>query len=631
MQAELAEWWLVHPVSAHDLVLLAEKRPGHTVVWLDEIQNYLGGDNGLGASTVRALLGTPDPIILVGTIWPQRYAVYTAFPKPNAVDQYFRERDVLKLADAIFISPQLSAAEQQRARGAAIRDQRIRIALDACEHGLTRTLAAAPLLVARWEGAETDEPYAWAVITAALDAARLGATQPLTAKLLSSAAPGYCASRQLADAPTNWFRSALAYATQKVHGAAAALEPEGARMNSVTGYAVADYLLQQSIMTRRTVAVPASLWDALAVHGHSCDLGVIARAAESRGLVRVALNLYEAAAASGDSSISAEAGMMLGIAGRTDDAISWYERGADAGDMSVFVLAGGMLEQVERIDEALVWYRRGAHLNDYQALDELVRLLERTRRQDEAGYWRSRLVGHPVYARLRAGIKNGNEQLRLFFDESRAREESYYSDQGWTPGSWQVLFWKAIMRNDMTEVASALAGQADLQEEYLAYLRRSSDAAGAEECEVSRAYIDLLTIYNRVEIAEAWLRQRIDVTGAGWMILRLARLLGATGRIDEALVWYDHTSIVDGVDAMVEAAELLGKVGRIDEALRRFYRASMSGCREGLWGAVRLLRLAGRVAHADSLQRYGWSAPTGSAARPWQISVHEIARTQATP
>ena len=45
------------------------------------------------------------------------------------------------------------------------------MALSAGGYGLTQTLAAAPQLVARWENARAAAPYAWAVLTAALDAA----------------------------------------------------------------------------------------------------------------------------------------------------------------------------------------------------------------------------------------------------------------------------------------------------------------------------------------------------------------------------------------------------------------------------------------------------------------------------
>ena len=66
------------------------------------------------------------------------------------------------------------------------------------------------------------------MLTAALDAARLGARAPLSADLLRAAAPGYCTSQQQAEAPDNWFEQALAYATGKLHGAAAALSPAAA-------------------------------------------------------------------------------------------------------------------------------------------------------------------------------------------------------------------------------------------------------------------------------------------------------------------------------------------------------------------------------------------------------------------
>ena len=52
----------------------------------------------------------------------------------------------------------------------AVRDRRLQVALSAAGYGLTQTLAAAPQLVARWENARVAAPYAWAVLTAALDA-----------------------------------------------------------------------------------------------------------------------------------------------------------------------------------------------------------------------------------------------------------------------------------------------------------------------------------------------------------------------------------------------------------------------------------------------------------------------------
>jgi hypothetical protein len=134
---------------------------------------------------------------------------------------------------------EFSPAEQDRA--AAARDRRLALALDAEGYGLTQTLAAAPQLVDRWRDARVADPYGWAVLTAALDVARLGGRAPLPADLLRAAAPGYCTSAQQAEAPGNWFERALAYATEKLHGATAALAPAGTGvMCQVAGYTAAD-------------------------------------------------------------------------------------------------------------------------------------------------------------------------------------------------------------------------------------------------------------------------------------------------------------------------------------------------------------------------------------------------------
>ena len=187
----------------------------------------------------------------------------------------------------------------------------------AAGYGLTQTLAAAPQLVARWEDAQTADPYAWAVLTAALDAARLGARAPLSADFLRAAAPGYCTSQQQAEAPGNWFEQALAYATGKLHGAAAALSPAGAGMGQVAGYTVADYLVQHASRERRYARVPASTWDAVLSHIRDpADAARLADSARSRLLYRYAIPLYRHAADAGDQAAAWQLAELL--AGRGD-------------------------------------------------------------------------------------------------------------------------------------------------------------------------------------------------------------------------------------------------------------------------------------------------------------------------
>ena len=263
VKALLPGWWLVHPAGPAEIAALAAAPSPRTVVWLDELQRYLDGEHGLTGGVVRTLLSAPHPAVIIGTLWPDRYAAYTAVPTPGGADPHAREREVLDLAEVVHVGPEFSPAEQDRARAAAERDRRLAVALAAAGYGLTQTLAAAPQLVARWEDAQTADPYGWAVLTAALDITRLGARGPLSADLLRAAAPGYCTSQQQAEAPEKWFEQALAYATTKLHGAAAALTPAGAGMGHVAGYTVADYLVQHAIRERRYARVPASTWDAI--------------------------------------------------------------------------------------------------------------------------------------------------------------------------------------------------------------------------------------------------------------------------------------------------------------------------------------------------------------------------------
>ena len=228
---------------------------------------------------------------------------------------------MLDLAAVVRIGPEFSPAEQDRARAAAARDPRLRVALEAAGYGLTQTLAAAPQLVARWEDAQTASPYAWAVLTAALDAARLGARAPLSPDFLRAAAPGYCTSQQQAEAPENWFEQALAYATAKLHGAAAALSPAGAGMGQVVGYTVADYLIQHASRERRYARVPASTWDAVLSHVRDpADAARLADSARNRLLYCYAIPLYRHAADAGDGHAAWQLAGLLDERGDLDEA-----------------------------------------------------------------------------------------------------------------------------------------------------------------------------------------------------------------------------------------------------------------------------------------------------------------------
>ena len=170
---------------------------------------------------------------------------------------------MLDLAAVVRIDPAFSPAEQVRARDAAARDPRLKIALDAAaqdragaavardprpkigleadQYRLTQALAAAPQLVARWARPPDRQPVCVGSADRGAGCGRLGARAPLRADFLRTAAPGYCIGQQRqTEPPDNWFEQALAYGTAKLHGAAAALSPARTHMGQVPGYTAAN-------------------------------------------------------------------------------------------------------------------------------------------------------------------------------------------------------------------------------------------------------------------------------------------------------------------------------------------------------------------------------------------------------
>jgi hypothetical protein len=138
----LPDWWLVHPAGSAEVAVLARAPAQRTVVWLDELQRYLDCEHGLTGGVMRALLNAPHPAVIIGTLWPDRYTVYTDVPAPGDADPHARAREVLDLAAVVHIDPAFSTAEQGRAEAAAARDPRLRVALKSARYGLTQTLAA---------------------------------------------------------------------------------------------------------------------------------------------------------------------------------------------------------------------------------------------------------------------------------------------------------------------------------------------------------------------------------------------------------------------------------------------------------------------------------------------------------
>ena len=579
VKALLPDWWLVHPAGPGDVSALAAAPPPQTVIWLDEIQRYLDGEHGLTGGVVRALLGAPQPAVIIGTLWPDLYSAYTTMPVSANADPHARERQVLDLADVIRIGPAFSPAEKDRARAAATRDRRLAVALGAAGYGLTQTLAAAPQLVARWEDAQTADPYAWAVLTAALDAVRLGARAPLSADLLHVAAPSYLTSQQQAEAPGNWFEQALAYATVKLHGAAAALSPAGSGMGQVAGYTVADYLLQHASRERRASRVPARSWDAILNHIQDpADAARLADSARARLLYRYAIPLYRYAADAGDEHAALELANLLEKRGDLDEATQILRDRAEAGDGD----AAGQLVRLLTEHGDLEGLRARADAGDPSAAGRLAELLAERGDLDGA----TQILG----PRANAGNEYAAKQLAdLLVDHSdleglRAQAHA---------GNWYAAWRLADYFDDY--------GDPDELVQILRALAHAGDRDAA------RQLADLLEKLGDLDEAEQILRALADA-GDRYAAGRLADLLEKRGHLDEATQILRSLADADDEDATEQLVRRLAQRGDLDGAAQILRARADAGDGDAARQLVRLLAehgdLEGLRARADAGDEY---------------------------
>ena len=638
VKAVLPDWWLVHPAGPGEVAALAQTSTSRTVVWLDELQRYLDGEHGLAGAVVRALLN--QLVVIIGTLWPERYAAYTALPGTRGTDPCAREREVLDLAAVVRIDPEFSEAEQGRARAAAERDPRLAVALGAAGYGLTQTLAAARQLVARWEDAKTINPYAWAVLTAALDMVRLGARASLSADFLRAAAVGYCTSQQQAEALDDWFEQSMAYATGKVHGAAAALNPVGTGIiGQVAGYTAADYLIQYVGRKRHYERVPASTWDAIVSYSRDlADTFRFADSATNRMLYRYAIPLYRHAADAGGAAGAIAAGRLadlLAKRGDLDEAAQVLRARADAGDEQAARQLSSLLIRGGHLDEAAQVLRARADAGNWEATIRLADLLIERGDLDEAAQvlrpkadagnsvavvWLARLLAERdgldgLRAEANAGDVNaavfladllaergdldeaaqilrpladaGDPGAAMFLakqlgerdhlDELRARADA---DDGWAAMRLAVLL---AERGDLDEAAQILRPLADAGD------TDAADQMG--ELLAERGDLDRL-------------RARADEGDIRAAIL-LVKLLGEHGDLDELRARAD----AGHVNAAQQLAKLLAKRGDLDELRAR--------ADAGDWQASRrlpdLLVKQGRGEEAERLRRFGLN-PDGSIA-----------------
>ena len=222
-------WSLLRPLDAADL--LGQVRSGavgpRTVLWLNEAQVFLRGQADV-AVALRRLLAGDEPVVVIGTMWPEFWKELTSATDDDPLDVKHQTRELL-LHDAVRVDVPEAFTGRDRAQlgRVATTDPRLAAAAAAAERDgkVVQVLAGGPELVQRYDHpADADDRFGKAVVTAAMDARRVGCESPIGASFLEAAAPAYVDPSDRAGAPETWFDTGLREATRAVRGIAALTE-----------------------------------------------------------------------------------------------------------------------------------------------------------------------------------------------------------------------------------------------------------------------------------------------------------------------------------------------------------------------------------------------------------------------
>ncbi|MGW8876663.1 tetratricopeptide repeat protein [Streptomyces mirabilis] len=422
IRSALPHWRLFMPGDAATVTELVSSGTDlkHSVLWLNETQDFLTGPDRLKASTVRRLLAdTARPVILIGTIWPTTYdqlrtPATSSDGESGEVEDLNRDaREVLKLARR-FLLGTWSDQEWERAEELASIDPRIG---QATRHrgqmGLAQMLSAAPELIHRWE--QADNPLSQAVITAAVVARRCGHPAAVTAAIIEGLAEEFLtdAERVAADGP--WMTEALKWACSPVHngGGIAPLQAVGAVLGQIDGYRISDILVDHEASTAPVTdrQITPRVWERLTdlATPEACDS--IGNAAYFAGMPAHARAAWERAAGTGDADPMSSLGLLLREMGDLDGAGPWLQRAAEAGNTAAMNNLGSLLTEQGDSDAARTWFARAVDAGVTTAMWNLGVLLSDEGDVEGARAWWQRAAdgGHPL-AMYNLGVYQHKEQ-----------------------------------------------------------------------------------------------------------------------------------------------------------------------------------------------------------------------------
>ncbi|MBM7774740.1 tetratricopeptide (TPR) repeat protein [Actinokineospora baliensis] len=278
---------LLVPRTRADVAAAAEyamRRRG-CVLWLDDLERFVGGADGLNAAQVAGLVGRGAAVLVCATLRVEERGRLLDVGRGGDESNRGGAREVghiLRLATTVHLNRRFSPGELTRAESTAARDPRVGEALahaDWC--GVAEYLAAGPQLLAKWHDgwAPGAQPRGAALVAAAVDARRAGFLRPATRELLVRLHELYLEAAGGTRLRPEPLEEAFTWAEEVLHATAALLHVDHAG-----SYVVFDYLVDNA--QRQSTAddhVPAGTLRVLLDYSDPVDTFAIIDLAIDRG------------------------------------------------------------------------------------------------------------------------------------------------------------------------------------------------------------------------------------------------------------------------------------------------------------------------------------------------------------
>ena len=355
MRSALPGHVFLQPAGKRDLpgVLQMAGQQRLSVVWLDDLEHYLGVD-GLTPGMLSPLLAAHDRhTVVLATIRAHQKTQYSARQSAGAQggegEALRLAGQVLALAHEVPVERLWSPAEQDRAAG--LKDGRILRALQhAGEFGVAQYLAAAPQLFREWQDARGSapegRPRGVALVAAAVDARRAGYHQPLPLKILRNLHQYYLTDAAAQHIRLESWKEALDWAEDPLLSTSSLLMPAGGKR-----YIAFDFLADAVDDAESAPQVPGAAWDKLIAFASAEDVIEVAWSAFLRSRPLIAERALRKAFEAGHYEVALDFAAMMGDSEREEEVIAWLQQAVASAAKT-----GMPPEQVLEMRSQIAWW-----------------------------------------------------------------------------------------------------------------------------------------------------------------------------------------------------------------------------------------------------------------------------------